>query len=369
MLAAAIQSPGKFMAIQTSVIVPTRNRSSVLASCLASLVEQSLAADAFEVIVVDNASEDATKEVVAQALASSPKHSIRYMYEKVPGLLSGRHKGAMAATGEILAFIDDDIQASQEWLASIVSSYTDEEVHLVGGRSLPAYETVPPEWIADYTSPTPYGGSHCTFLSLIDMGPRAIEIHPNYIFGLNFSVRKRSFIELGGFHPDCVPTSLQHFQGDGETGLTMKANSQRLRAVYQPEALVYHRIGHERMTPEYFESRCFYQGVCDSYSVIRRSIDDLAYGRWSSWLRRRHAAEYLRRASDPVAPAFLDVGRYSSRLSTAYIRGYRFHMECARGCKAIMDWILKEDYFVYQYPRLSDAESLWVRGLRAQPVD
>jgi glucosyl-dolichyl phosphate glucuronosyltransferase len=357
------------MSIQTSVIIPTRNRSSELASCLASLAQQSLAADAFEVIVVDNASEDATKEVVTQALGASPKHTIRYIFEEVPGLLSGRHRGAMTASGEILVFIDDDIQASQDWLAAIVSSYVDQEVHLVGGRSLPAYETVAPEWIADYTWPTPYGGSHCTFLSLIDIGPHAIDIHPNYIFGLNFSVRKRSFIELGGFHPDCVPSSLQHFQGDGETGLTLKANSQNLRAVYQPEALVYHRVGHERMTPKYLESRCFYQGVCDSYSAIRRSVDELAYGRWSSWLRRRHAAEYLRKAPDPVAPTILGVGRYSSRLSTAYVQGYRFHMECARGCKAIMNWILKNDYFVYQYPRLSDAENLWVRGVRAQLAD
>jgi glycosyltransferase involved in cell wall biosynthesis len=356
------------MAIQASVIVPTRNRSSELGSCLASLAQQSVAADAFEVIVVDNASEDATKEVVKWAMGAFPKHSIRYIFEEVPGLLSGRHKGAMAASGEILAFIDDDIQASQNWLDAIVISYVDQEVHLVGGRSLPAYETGPPEWIADYIWPTPYGGSHCTFLSLIDMGEHVIDIHPNYIFGLNFSIRKRSFIELGGFHPDCVPSSLQHFQGDGETGLTMNASRRKFRAVYQPEAVVYHQIGCKRMTPEYFESRCFYQGVCDSYSAIRRSLDDLTYGRWSSWLKRHHAAEYLRKAPDPLTPTILQVGRYASRISTAYVNGYRFHRECARGCTAIMNWILKDDYFTYQYPRLSAKEILWLHRLRTSLV-
>jgi hypothetical protein len=44
-------------------------------------------------------------------------------------------------------------------------------------------------------------------------------------------------------------------------------------------------------------------------------------------------------------------------------------MECAKGCKAIMHWILKDDYFVYQYPRLSVAEVLWLRALRAELVD
>src|SRR5262245_6477111 len=70
-----VQRSAKFMAIQASIIVPTRNRSSELASCLASLAQQSLAADAFEVIVVDNASEDATKEVVTRAVGAFPKHN------------------------------------------------------------------------------------------------------------------------------------------------------------------------------------------------------------------------------------------------------------------------------------------------------
>ena len=354
------------MTIQISVIVPTRNRSSALASCLASLAQQTLAADAFEVIVVDNGSEDSTKEVVAQAVAAYPRHSIRYLLENVPGLLSGRHRGAMAAAGEILVFIDDDIEASQDWLAALANPYVDEEVHLVGGRSLPTYETTAPEWLVDYTWPTPYGGSHCTLLSLIDLGDQVIDIHPNYIFGLNFSIRKRNFRKLGGFHPDGVPSSLQHFRGDGETGLTEKARSEKFRAVYQPKALVYHLVGRERMTPEYFETRCFNQGVSDSYSAIRRSVKKSVFGRKSAWLRRRYAAEYLREAPDPVAPDVLGVGRYSSRLSAAYVQGYRFHMECARGCKAILDWILKDDYFIYQYPRLSDAEALRVRALRAQ---
>jgi glycosyltransferase involved in cell wall biosynthesis len=357
------------MEIQASVIVPTRNRSSELATCLASLAQQTLAADAFEVIVVDNASEDATMEVVTQAVGAFPTHTIRYLFEEVPGLLSGRHRGAMAASGEILVFIDDDIQAAQDWLAAIVNSYVDRDVRLVGGRSLPAYETAPPEWIADYTWPTPYGGSHSIFLSLIDLGAYVIDIHPNYIFGLNFSIRKRSFFELGGFHPDCVPSSLQHFQGDGETGLTIKASSRKLRAAYQPAALVYHRVTRERMTPKYFESKCFYQGVCDSYSAIRRCADALVCGRWSSRLRRRHADEYLRKAPDPVAPTVLGVGRYSSRFSAAYVQGFRFHMECAKGCKAILNWILKDNYFVYQYPHLSVDEALWLRSLRARLLD
>src|SRR5258707_15856559 len=103
------------MSIQTSVIIQTRNRSSERVSCLASLAQQSLAADTFEVIVVDNASEDATKEVVTRALGASPKHNIRYIFEEEPGLLSGRHRGARAVSAEFFVLLTVEIQASQGW--------------------------------------------------------------------------------------------------------------------------------------------------------------------------------------------------------------------------------------------------------------
>src|SRR5258707_14544418 len=110
------------MSIQTSVIIQTRNRSSERVSCLASLAQQSLAADTFEVIVGDNASEDATKEVVTRALGASPKHNIRYIFEEVPGLLSGRHRGAIAASGAIPVVIHGHIQVYQGWLGAIRNS-------------------------------------------------------------------------------------------------------------------------------------------------------------------------------------------------------------------------------------------------------
>jgi len=95
-------------------------------------------------------------------------------------------------------------------------------------------------------------------------------MHPNYIWGLDFAIRRRALFDLGGFHPDCISDALQHFQGDGETGLTMKAFVQGYKAVFTSRAKVYHFISASRMTPEYFERRAYYQGVCDSYSRIRR---------------------------------------------------------------------------------------------------
>src|SRR5262249_15823903 len=143
--------------------------------------------------------------------------------------------------------------------------------------------------------------------SLLELGGNTIEIHPNYIWGLNFAIRRRALFDLGGFHPDCVPDALQHFQGDGETGLTMKALAQGYKAVFTPGAMVYHFISPSRMTPEYFERRAYFQGVCDSYSRIRRE------GRATKVQRLSLGTSLFRNARQLVAAAVRRAKRLYSR--------------------------------------------------------
>ena len=130
--------------MRISVIVPTLNRSASLHQTLVSVLTQAFPASDFEVIVVDNGSKDSTRAAVETLQTDHPNLRLRYIYEPEPGLLSGRHRGALEASGEILAFTDDDIEAAPGWLAAIASSFDDPLVHLVGGRNLPKYEITPP---------------------------------------------------------------------------------------------------------------------------------------------------------------------------------------------------------------------------------
>src|SRR5262252_6825402 len=88
-----------------SVVVPTYNRADSLALTLPSLLNQSLVRTAYELVVVDNASTDSTPAVVDSLRRSHPGYRIRYFHEPVPGLLSGRHRGAKEAEGHILVFV------------------------------------------------------------------------------------------------------------------------------------------------------------------------------------------------------------------------------------------------------------------------
>ena len=297
-------------------------------------------------------------------MRANPHHQIRYFYEPVPGLLSGRHRGAREAHGTLLVFVDDDIDADPRWLQAIVATFADPSVQLVGGRNLPHYAITPPTWLDSFWGTTPYGGRACGYLSLMDLGENMLDIDANYIWGLNFAIRSQALFDLGGFHPDIVPSHLQHFQGDGETGLTIKANTQGYRAIYQPKALVYHRIPAARLTLEYFERRAFFQGVCDSFTAIRQSggitvpqimreaaheVPGRRLVRYACHLIRHprsNAYRILRRL------AGLKVKHMHERIEQAYRAGYDFHHNAVREHPILLGWVLRENYWDYHLPEL-----------------
>ena len=112
-----------------SVIVCTRHRPDLLARCLASLA--SMDGPEPETIVVDNTEGDReTKRVTARAGA-------RYVVETRVGLSRARNTGIDAATGELIAFLDDDAIADSAWLSRHSEVLADESLTASTGRELP----------------------------------------------------------------------------------------------------------------------------------------------------------------------------------------------------------------------------------------
>ncbi|MBV9386933.1 MAG: glycosyltransferase family 2 protein [Chroococcidiopsidaceae cyanobacterium CP_BM_ER_R8_30] len=340
-----------------SIVIPTLNREHSLSLALESLVQQDFPADQFEILIVDNGSTDTTQATSKQFIDQHPSCQIRYVYEPEPGLLSGRHRGALEAAGDILVFIDDDIVADVNWLQAIHEAFSDNTVQLVGGRNLPKYEVEPPGWL-DWFWYEYAGGKFCAFLSLADLGDSAREIDPLCIWGLNFSIRKQALFDLGGFHPDNVPSHLQKFQGDGESGLAAKAANRGYKAMYHPGALVFHQTPRTRMTYKYFEQRSFSQGVSDSYSAIRKN------GRNKFRLVLRESLKGMRNSLNDWR-AFLKSHFSSSKevsqerrmlgelTSQAYRNGYQFHQNAVRTDPILFDWVLRENYWDYKLPKNS----------------
>ncbi len=349
--------------MKASVIIPTCNRAAQLERTLQSVLTIDFDPQQYEVIVVDNGSTDRTPQIIEEAAQRHPSRNLRSVYDAVPGLLTGRHRGAAEAKSDILVFVDDDIAASPNWLSAIVGAFTRyPHIALVGGKCLPNYEKEPPAWVTSFWKEAPGGGRYMGELSLCDLGDIPKEIDPMFVWGLNFSIRKQSLYELGGFHPDNIAPQFQHFQGDGETGISLAMKARGMKAFYHPEALVYHEVPADRMTVGYFDRRYFYQGVCNSYSMLRRSAAGSETVPNSSENVIRSAVRAVRKAFSPSEPPVIappvspEVDMLLKRFQAMEEAGFRFHQEVASAVPAVMEWVTKKDYFDYQLPVISVAK-------------
>lgn len=349
-----------------SVIIPTRNRAELLDKALRSLVDQTMPQSDFEVIVVDNGSTDRTLEVVASY--KSRMGSLRYFLEQEPGLHVGRHKGLAEAASDLLVYADDDIEAFPTWLQAIESSFGDEQVVLVGGKCLPAFEAEPAGWLRAMWAPNARGERILAYLSLIDLGDGAMAVSPYHVFGCNFAIRRSVLVEAGGFHPDAMPQELIRFRGDGESYVLDFVKAKGLKAHYNPSASVKHWVPADRMTPEYFRRRAFSQGISDSYAAIRRAggvaqpaaahspdpCGGTSISRLLGTVWRRTRALVLG-ASEGGDPAGAEPS-LRGELDVAYRTGHDYHQAQVRRSPELLAWVLRDHYRDGRLPSLGCEE-------------
>src|SRR5262245_34756990 len=107
-----------FQRIDVSVVISTYNGALVLPRALDALLDQDVGDVQYEVIVVDNNSVDDTRLVV-ESYISRATSRLRYVFEGRQGLSYARNAGIGAARASIVAFSDDDICVSRDWIKSI----------------------------------------------------------------------------------------------------------------------------------------------------------------------------------------------------------------------------------------------------------
>lgn len=197
--------------MKASVIIPTYNRSEYLQDTVASLQKQSLPAEQFEILVVDNSLDGHFRQVVESMM----QKNVRYIWEKRPGAHRARNTGALNAKGEILIFIDDDELLDSNLLHFLIASFDNREIGCVGGRMLPKFEVA--------QLPEHYRLFNRGDITHLDLGeePRILK-KGEEIWGGNMAVRRDVFLKVGGMNPDIFPHQMMWLTGDGECGLQHK---------------------------------------------------------------------------------------------------------------------------------------------------
>lgn len=321
--------------MRATVIIPTCGRPVAVKDAFRSLLAADPRKFNAEILVVDNNTDESMSRDLRAACAAAGE-PVRYTIEPSPGQSAARHRGAKDARGDILIYVDDDVQISAGWFDAFLKVFEDESVGIAGGPSIPIFQGSIPAWLWDFLQPTPYGGWHCGWLSLIDIGTTVDDIDPIWVWGLNFAIRREVLYRLGGFHPDLVPAKMQRWQGDGETGLAHRAKVSGVRSVHARDALLHHVIGADRLTPEYFAKRAYYQGICDSFTQIRAGAAP------SASTQGPRPAPLPGQAATVWARAAFEV---QSRAVLAYNEGWVFHQREAADDLLLLAWIRREDFW------------------------
>jgi glycosyltransferase involved in cell wall biosynthesis len=327
-----------------TIIIPTFNPLSQLQDLLMALLVQDAPSAEREIILVDNNTCPDQGSFSKLTSFLGVTNNLRYFHEPTPGLHAGRHRGLHESRGDILTFIDDDIVPVPGWLDAIGNTFIDPNVHLVGGPSLPLYEHAPHEWMEAFWTRSPDGKSNCGYLSLLDYGDKEYDIEPTLVWGLNYSIRKKTLTDLGGFHPDGMPWESRRYRGDGESYVSMEIKKRELLAVYTPHARVYHRVPKERLTLDYFQKRGYLQGISDSFTHIRhaggivpRVIEDKKEYTFLSLMN--HGARKI------LLPFRQDnFSKIRESVNRAYQEGYNYHQEEVKKDSNLLEWVLRENY-------------------------
>lgn len=225
-----------------TVIIVTLNRPDCVRTCLEHLLTQSPVPN--QIVVVDASQDNLTRDVVAKF------DDVLYLRNEngYGRMTASRNIGLKVATGDIIAFLDDDAFAHPGWAQNLMATYTEPSIGAVGGRALnnqPDEATLGVDKIGRLTA---NGALHGYFAA--DPG-KTIEV--DHVMGCNMSFRREVIAKLGGFREDYPGISGVREDSD----MCLRVKSLKYRILFNPLACVDH-IGAPQAKGKRFDARYVY---------------------------------------------------------------------------------------------------------------
>lgn len=199
------------------------------------------------ILVVDH-----NEELLRRAAAAFPDVQV-VPNERRAGASGARNTGVALAKASVVGFLDDDARPDPDWLEQLLTAYDDPSVLAVGGVARPVW----PDRRPDQLVPELDWIVGCTY-----QGQPTERADVRNLWGCNMSVRREVFDEIGGFDEEVGRIGLIPL-GCEETEFCIRIGQRKpsARVVFEPRAVVHHRVTLVRTTWAYLRSRSRAEGV------------------------------------------------------------------------------------------------------------
>jgi GT2 family glycosyltransferase len=246
--------------------IPTRNRGDIIADTLRSLLALPYPDSAVQILVVDQSTDTATREIVEALAAQNPR--LRYLSTTTVGSSAARNLAAQSSEADIIAYTDDDCIVDPSWLAVLLQEFRDPHIAAVYGRLLP-YE----------------GGRTGLEVGFKDSDQRIVyeqRTCPWHIgHGGNMAFRRCLLLEAGGFDPTLGAGDRFGACEDGDIAYRLLAAGQSV--VYNPLACAWHKHWKTWRAQQYME-RCYGIGAGAQFAKYIRCGDHYGWRLLATWI-------------------------------------------------------------------------------------
>lgn len=248
---------------KVTVCVCTYNKYEILYKCIQSIVKQTAPTDVYDVLIIDNTPNILSRRAgtnhsrVVDLVTQLPNATYIHR-EDLDGLSECRNHAANICENEFIYYIDDDIilepsavECARDYLSTNI------DVAVIGGKTLPEYDTEVPSWVTDQLK---------SCLSVIDYGDDIKPLEKNmWLVGANavFNVKQLKYFGMFNTQLGRKGNSRSLLSSE-ETRLISKIReSGKYKIVYNPKLVAHHMIDTTRLTPSWFMKRRGWQAVSD----------------------------------------------------------------------------------------------------------
>lgn len=232
-----------------SFIICTYNRASYLDETLESLLKHDSTDFDYEILVVNNNSEDETEKILAKyrQQAEQLNQPLRSCLETRQGLSFARNRGVQEARAKHVVFFDDDIMATQSLITAWCTFFEEHpEAEAAGGKIHVQFDAPRPKWMSYFLLP---------LLGYHDLGDTPKSYPPGkYPFGGNMGFRKSIFQQTGLFNTD-LGRKGSNLNAAEEKELFLRIRALGRPIYYLPDAFLYHRVDSKRLTKSFVQKQ------------------------------------------------------------------------------------------------------------------